>query len=64
MAVGWSPEGVISVTTSKGATFRCKSVTGRMFLTVGGGTDISDGEPPPCNARLLPPVYIGMEGTR
>ena len=28
---GWSPAGTMSVTTSNGATFRCRSVTGRMM---------------------------------
>src|ERR1700757_598410 len=29
IAVGWSPAGTMSVTTRNGATFRCRSVTGR-----------------------------------
>src|ERR1700757_4847888 len=29
IAAGWSPAGTMSVTTRNGATFRCRSVTGR-----------------------------------
>src|SRR5699024_4392916 len=32
IAVGWSPAGWYSETTSSGAVLRCKSVTGRMLL--------------------------------
>src|SRR5699024_885868 len=39
IAVGWSPAGSYSATTSKGATVRCRSVTGRMVLTVCQGCD-------------------------
>ncbi|GII92394.1 hypothetical protein Ssi02_26250 [Sinosporangium siamense] len=42
MAAGWSPDGVISVTTWKGATLRCKSVTGLTRPTVGVATDNPD----------------------
>src|SRR5699024_6971666 len=39
IAVGWSPAGWYSETTSSGATVRCRSVTGRIGPTVRRGTD-------------------------
>ncbi len=36
IAAGWSPAGTMSVTTSNGATRRCRSVTGRMRASHGG----------------------------
>src|SRR3569833_2312282 len=46
IACGWSPDGVMSVTPSKGATLRCRSVTGRtMFLRwVGEGGEFTLGQ--------------------
>src|SRR5699024_9045956 len=47
IAVGWSPAGWYSETTSSGAVLRCKSVTGRMAPTVRRRTDI-----PPARHRV------------
>ncbi|GAA3032887.1 hypothetical protein GCM10017559_70240 [Streptosporangium longisporum] len=47
----------MSVTTSKGATLRCKSVTGLTCLTVGGATDSSPPNVPPPGPDG-PPLFV------